>query len=237
MEQLSNKPTVLKLGYNLAGCEAAFARNLQRAIENQAQFTYLEIGVAEATTLLAVANLLKREDMEWKAIGLDILGGPFFNPNQFLIEGVRNGLRTKMVALPPNLIPDLDQFDVGVVLAENPRHIARFVREILDFVLIDGCHGAACVEADFLAIESKVYSGGIVAFHDACAEDQGQHFQQHCGEPINVRQALDLLVEVPDAVGSLILNCTRPGWTLLEEVHGDKTANPPGNGMIFFQKE
>lgn len=245
MDTTTTTPTI-KLGYNLAGCEEAFEKHLSETLAKTGAFTFMEIGTAEGTTLLAVSEYLNRwntstggEPFAWQTIGLDLIGGPFFNANKFSEEVTRKGLSLTIHAMPPGacIHGATESNTVSVILSSNPREAIKATKEVLDFVLIDGCHGAACVEADFLAVEDKVYSGGIVAFHDACEEDQGQHFQQHCGEPINVRKALErleLYQPLPFCSG---MHCMRSGWKFLEEVHGDKTANPPGNGMIFFQKE
>lgn len=225
------------LGYNLAGCEAAFEKHLTETIQNTSQFTYLEVGIAEGTTLLAVADLARKlmsAEGDWTVIGVDLLDGPFFKPIEFARQAQAIGLGVE-IQVPFELSSFTPSSGLYIMLANDPH---KFTTEIalLDFVLIDGCHGAPCVKADFLAIEKQVYQGGIVAFHDACVEDQGRDMQQHCGEPINVRQALyDLnLLQPPPEHGKDWQ--MRDGWELVEEVHGDKSANPPGNGMIFFRK-
>lgn len=231
----------MQLGYNTAGTEQVFEQMLNNAIKKaDGPFTYLEIGVAEGTTLGSVARFLSEHRTNWNAIGVDILDGPFFNAQRFLRENSKmnteilfNGDR--QVQLVPQNMTNI----ISIVLMGDGDTLDGLLipTESLHFVLIDGCHGAPCVERDFLAIENLVAPGGIVAFHDAMPEDQGRDWQEHCQQMISVRQALNnLAMPLPNSVGFLADWKPRPGWEFAGEVHGDKSVNPPGNGFAFFRK-
>lgn len=214
---------MMKLGFNCAGCEAAFEEILELCCwQAEDFFNYLEIGIAEGTTLLSVFNKVDAMRDSYTVTGVDLVVGPFFKP-QVVFDNV--------IEFSIHVDQPINHDDLGlhVYLFSQPRKQIEKIAAPLHFVFIDGCHGAPCVAADFLAIEDKVAPGGIVCFHDAMPEDQGQHFQQHCGEPINVRKALEDLRLITDGP-------VRHDWRLLKSVSGDKSANPPGNGMVFFEK-
>lgn len=97
--------------------------------------------------------------------------------------------------------------------------------ERADCIFIDGCHGAACVTADFLGAERIINPGGIVIFHDTDVYSQGLHPQPHCGTGIDARKAVALLG---------LLHDHRPGWTYLGETPGDPARG--GHGCLFVQK-
>lgn len=96
-----------------------------------------------------------------------------------------------------------------------------------DFAFIDGCHGRACAMADFEAIAPTVRQGGLVVFHDACELSQHTDMQDHCKERINVRQGIRDLG---------LLDNTRAGWRLVEEIAGDRPRGGEGNGCLVVQR-
>jgi hypothetical protein len=230
----------LTLGYNTRGTEDYFESMLRRAINERTTpgFRYLEIGIAEGTTLASVAELVRDSlpNQQFQCVGIDLFDGPFFNERNFLkrtlafntlIEFAGRGRDTA--------IPAIFGYDLVVILLKGDSKRAIAQPKSINFALIDGCHGAPCVEKDFLAIEAGIAPGGIVAFHDAGAEDQGIHFQQHCQMPISVLQAIDSLCLHYRQDGL----CERAGWKFIGSVDGDKS---PGNlqlnghGFKFFQK-
>jgi hypothetical protein len=221
----------MQLGYNTAGTEPVFEAMLAQARERMIMsFNYLEIGIAEGTTLASVAKWLKKQEIMWDVIGVDLVEGPFFNPIEFMRKNRDLDIEILFDGGGGNIKAREHSGLVTVVLgkSEAPKMLIR--NEAINFCLIDGCHGAPCVMRDFLMVEPWIARGGIVAFHDAMPEDQGIHFQTHCHQPINVREALYRLKLLWTGTG------TRHGWRFLRDVPGDKNFDPPGNGFAFFQK-
>lgn len=95
------------------------------------------------------------------------------------------------------------------------------------FTFIDGCHGKSCLVSDFLAIEPTTKPGALVSMHDAGVAEQGSDYQDHCKERINVRQGL---VEL-----GLMTNA-RAGWTLVEEIPGDRARGGDGNSIVVVRR-
>lgn len=230
---------MMKLGFNTRGTETHFEMRLRDAITNRSTmgFRYLECGIAEGTTLKSVAEVIRSElpTGQVQAVGIDLFDGPFFNERNFLrntsdfnvmIEHDGRGNRQPF-------IKDRVDCDIRVVLLKSGEKRAMVSPGCVNFALIDGCHGAPCVEKDFLAIEAGIAPGGVVAFHDAGSEDQGIHLQQHCQMPISVLNALfnlGLLAEHSPQ---------RPGWRFIGHVDGDKSPGnlqDNGHGFKFFQK-
>lgn len=219
---------MMRLGFNMEGTEDRFEHWLMVSSlahgdpGDEPLLLYLEIGVADCRTLFSVAQWADNNTCDWRCLGTDVKGSPYFNPTGFfkdcpfpcsVHDGVPfdpdNGDSKCLIVLLGEAFPD---DETGTV----------------SFCLIDGCHGKACVERDFSNMEGRMLSGGIVAFHDACLEDQGGPANQHCGTGVAVREALLELDLLPDSTRF------RKGWNFLEEVHGDKTRN--GNGFVFVQK-
>lgn len=240
---------MLKLGFNTLGTEQVFEQMLMKAVENSpihalfgARFNYLEIGIAEGTTLLAVSNWLKEnvdKNKIWNVLGIDLIDGQFFNVQDFLSKAHNHTVVVKRYpddvpyCLPP--VGKNNVINIELIKADDPTYYSHLVPNSVNFAVIDGCHGAPCVKRDFIWIESALVLNGIVAFHDAGVEDQGIHHQHHCDQPINVRKALiDLhLLDEPGLSGS------RPGWQLVSLIDGDKSPGNEvdnGHGFAFFQR-
>lgn len=226
----------MKLGYNTKGTERLFEDmlNLTLEINKVPVFNYVEIGVAEGDTLAAVARKFseRKGSQSWNAIGVDLRNGAFFNFNKFrdLVQGLSfkiyamNGSGTDMV------ITDGKDDVVHIVLLQNDQQKITWPKDCIHFAVIDGCHGAPCVERDFLSLEEAIAPNGIVAFHDAGLEDQDIHFQEHCQMNITVRKALHKLDLCPPF---------RKGWAFMGMAPGDKSpGNLQANGhsFAFFQK-
>jgi hypothetical protein len=247
----------MRLGYNTAGTEETFERVLRaRVVEHLEQprepgelsklFVYLEIGIAEGQTLKAVADVLSGyPHLRWNAIGIDLISGPFFNAQTFLSQCAahRHNVEILHTAKPDTMEvrPTLNAITVALLNDDESAAEQMFPYQSIHFAVIDGCHGAPCVRRDFEAIERAMAQGGIVAFHDAMPEDQGQGYQPHCKQNINVRQALMDLELLPKEIASTAdyaewSKRRRSAWDMTSIAYGDKSANPPGNGFMFFRK-
>lgn len=192
-----------KWGFCMSGNEIDFCKYVDLAASRVKEgeiFTYYEIGIGNADTLLAVHSWLSQSNTPHKLIGVDL-------PNY-------QGSATQY---------KVDEIDLALVGSVN---FLNNVSKLADYVFIDACHGAPCVTADFLAAEPKVKPGGIICFHDVDPVCQGQHFQDHCKEFINVRKAMEDLG---------LLNDTRKGWKKLHETWGDKTKG--GHGCLWIEKQ
>lgn len=218
-----NNPAPPKLGLCMEGNEEALFRHLERAVRagyrTDGLLHYVEIGVAAGETHLPICRWLRDPYREaggaWETLGLDVPGGWSLD----LATLLRAEFRISVINQAPDaLLVNRHR----IVLATAPEVFVRHQwAGRIGFALVDGCHGASCVRADFLAIEPYVIRGGIVAFHDATAGCQGLHPQPHCGTGIAVRQALQEL-------GLLGLEY-RPGWRFREEV-----AAP--HGCVFVER-
>jgi hypothetical protein len=236
----------MTLGFNTRGTEATFETMLRRAINERTTpyFRYLELGLAEGVTLGSVADLVRSEltNQDFQCIGVDLLGGEYFNANQFLIANSSFNIRMELEGncRRKPYVQDRIECDIRILLLKGDKERAMVSPGCVNFALIDGCHGAPCVEKDFLSIEAGLAPGGIVAFHDAGVEDQGIHFQKHCQMPISVVEALDKLdlLKPPSADWNIWMT-VRPGWKFIGSVDGDKSPGnleQNGHGFVFFQK-
>lgn len=218
---------MMTLGFNMEGTEERFEHWLAHAFGGRCThaFNYLEIGVADCRTFFSVVRWVQNmATQNWACIGTDVFPGPYFDPAKFVRECP---VPCRVGHQPEFRLSALEGImgnGATVVLNTSLAYAYPF----LNFSLIDGCHGKKCVCRDFLSIDKAMHPGGIVAFHDACAEDQGGPIIQHCGAGIGVRLALQELDLSPES------ERFRQGWQFLEEVHGDKRRN--GNGFVFVQK-
>lgn len=241
----------LKMGYNFRGTEEVFENKLRQAVHERStvNFRYVEIGIAEGSTIIAVAEVLR--DMlpshGWQAVGVDLVNGPFFNPRDFLARTLAFNTHIEFeghCTRPPHVNHDIQNVNIRILLLKGDTKRATVAKDSVNFCLIDGCHGAPCVEADFLSIEQGIANGGIVAFHDAGEADQGQGFQHHCQMNIAVREALLNLglfsgKNNDGYTHKEMTDCERSGWRYIGSVDGDKSPGDPcqnGNGFVFFQR-
>lgn len=210
------------------GLENVIKSYLQQ-LSKKDKFRYYEIGVAGATTLRAVYEIVKENTptTDWLVTGIDL---PSILNNER--ASIFKNFKEEEIELFISGFSNQFKFPFPFcryVFEENPREYSKnnLTSNSLDIVLIDGCHGRQCVIDDFLSIEAKVKPGGLVIFHDACAASQNTDYQDHCRENINVRKAL---VELG------LLSLGRNGWAHAGSIPGSRLWGGEGNGFEFFRK-
>lgn len=240
-----------KYGFNFSGIEEAYEYRIKQAHEERTtkNFRYVEVGIAQGTTLRSVAELCREICMcDFQCVGVDLVNGAYFDAKAFLMRTLafdthiefESGRRDVFVA-------DCIRAQIRVLLLKSDTKRIQGNNGCVNFCLIDGCHGAPCVRADFLAVEPMMAKGGIVAFHDAGEEEQGQCFQPHCGTGIGVQEALgELGLRRSDGTSTVYKlglsegDLLRLGWKFLGFTPGDRVTdkNPEaiGHGIVFFQK-
>lgn len=205
-------------------------------IKDKNEYVLLEIGFASGQSHRAFHDIIKEniKTNNWITFGLDLTNSLDVNfnninklfANEELIVNRENG--------DFETLSKLHTEKYHSVLVLRPLETVRdWIKNIddnsLDFCVIDADHSEIEVTKDFLAIENKMKSGSIVAFHDSCPASQGTDRQSH-GDFINVRKAMDKLG---------LLNDARAGFKLFKELLGTRTTlndENGGNGMILIQK-
>ncbi len=199
-------------------------------------YTLIEIGSAGCVTLRAFSDILRelRGD-KWRAVGFDLTLDKAWSVNM-------DEVRQSFVGLPEQILSDDDAAQMllgerddivgmALLLLTEPRSfLANVLPWTVDLAFIDGCHGK-CAGLDFLAIEHKVVPGGVVAFHDYGQAEQGEDWQPHCREFINVRTYVHRLgLNQP-------CNATRKGWRWVGEIPGSRTTGRgDGNSCAVVQR-
>lgn len=153
-------------------CVDPISKVILELVEERRQMNYVEIGVAEGRTLAGIGRLVNSKRCHFFLFGVDIKNGWSLD-----LPAVRN----VMDQLSPCAGLSLDG---SIAFLENLKD------STIDFILVDGCHGEACVLADLNALYSKLRKGGVACFHDSDVACQGLDVQPHCGRPIEVRSAL-----------------------------------------------
>jgi hypothetical protein len=202
----------LNFGICMDGCEEAMERHLRRAVANVPNPTYLEIGVAQGTTLTAMAFILRDCSSDWTAVGIDLPDGYSLVRNDVISSAAE---RKFTLNLPENIPapcrPQKNQ--VTLYLKNSQAFLRENWNQPIHFAFIDGCHGKPCVKADFELVDKFIPVGGIVVFHDFGQDSVGEP-QPHCG--------------LGDTIGAChelgLMDGTRPGWKYVETVVGDKTS-------------
>lgn len=182
--------------------------------------TYLELGVAYGASFGAACEAMElNSDIPWRAVGVDLLhGGWEYNP-----YGIGDRLKrwgVKFSAAPPDKLEPRQP----VICTNGAADFLSKSQFEFDVVFIDACHSFHCASSDFRGVEPMVKPGGIVIFHDADPDSQGDDFeiQPHCRMGIGVRQAI---------IGLGLLDDSRPGWKFLAETSGCKTG-PRGSVIV-----
>lgn len=179
----------------MGGSEEAIESMVIKTVQRFDRLNYLEIGIGEGGTLIAVSDIAVASGKQHTILGIDIIGGRHFDPSKFLSN------RHKTIAISNGWSPVRER-QITVWLGGSP-FTTQFIHHPLHYVLIDGCHCKDCAIKDFEAIENLVPVGGIVAFHDAGISDQVDEPQCRPDRGIQVIQALAELG---------LKNNSRPYW-------------------------
>lgn len=214
-----------EMGIRMEGCEEAIESIVKEACAKFDPFRYLEIGVGGGGTLKAVTDIVRENHNNWITVGVDISEGWSLKLEEIKVRipNIIHGLSS-----PETNFPHLSLFGSAEFLLCWPTD------KSLHVVIIDGCHGKACVMADFLGVEPLVEKGGFVIFHDAGIEEQGVDIQPHCGEPINVRSALIALKLIEDIQPEGAEIPYRDGWSFHSLIQGDTSRG--GHSCVVVQK-
>jgi hypothetical protein len=202
-----------QFGFHMDGCEAGLEKLMVDAIaaHKQSIFTYMEIGVAHAQTLCAMADIM-RENCNgksfWAAFGVDLPDGN--TDSHFDREDAKRILIKH--GHPLAITCDSFNFGVSIILKPSQELLANWAIPI-NFCLIDACHGKNCVMADFRGVEKICESGAVVVFHDAGQKEQGLDPSSHCGEAIGVVAAIEELGLMDRA----------SGWEYLERIQAERS--------------
>ena len=214
----------MTLGLSMSGLEERVLEITKGVTTDFDQVTYVEIGIAEGTTLSAIASILKASGKRWRAIGIELPNGYSFNRQRTEENAVLRGVPLQFVV--PNCSIVHPWWDVVTVyLKDSQSLLTEHWQEPIHFALIDGCHGKPCVILDFLALEAFMVPGGTMMFHDFSQEQRGQA-QPHCAGGVDVYGACNELG---------LLNGKRKGWTPGDHIVADKGQG--GWDMGIFQKE
>jgi hypothetical protein len=200
--------TELEKGICMAGSGRELGKAIDSMLNPERNFTYVEIGIGPGHTLFNVGLYLSKKTLRWKAFGIDIEDGWSLDLSYM----------TKVIQ------EDIEKH-FAIDLTGSQSFLPTLDDDSVDLMLIDGCHGKTCVMQDFLLAEDKIKNGGCIAFHDSDPECQGKDFQPHCGQPIQVRDALKEL-------GLLDGRCK--GWVMVCDVIGDKEQE--GRGITIFRR-
>src|SRR5438105_5523242 len=211
-----------ELGLAMNGLEKAFEAHLLDSIDYIFPYTYVEIGVASGKTLVAVADTIKhslRQGKQWTAVGVELPDGYSLDRDAI----IKNAADAKISL---NMVDEIGDIanpymnEITVFFKASQLFFVENWGQMINFVLIDGCHCRKCATMDFLLIEPFVKYGGMVAFHDfeAIAEPQPHG-------PLDVLGAVDQLG---------LSDGRRKGWHYLTTLQADKEAG--GRNMGLFRK-
>lgn len=190
--------------------------------------TYAEIGVGSGGTLLWVARYLRHHMDDWRTIGIDLPDGYSLCAHA-LVNACSGSFFLRFIRDEVKDVNNPQSWHalargITMVFAPSQAAFRTFWPKGLPLhvVLIDGCHGRACVTGDFLAVEPLVEQNGYVLFHDF--EKLGEA-QPHCGIEDTLGACDDL---------RLTPTCRRWGWEFKGISSPDKARG--GRALGIFKK-
>jgi hypothetical protein len=213
----------MTLGFGMNGMEEKVLGLAKTVANEHEEITYVEVGVAEGTTLSAIARTLKDSGKKWRAVGVELPNGYSFNLGRTQEVCAQRDVPVQFV-FPNCSIVHPAWEAVTVYFKDSQSFLVEHWQDQIQFALIDGCHGKPCVRQDFVAIEGFSVPGTIVMFHDFGKEQIGQA-QPHCPDGVDVYGACYDLG---------LLTGKRKGWIFLEHIHADQSQG--GWDMGVFQK-
>lgn len=226
-----------RLGIRMDGTEQRFTElfltQARAAIEARGQFSFYEVGTAEGLTFSALCGLLVREGLADRSlmVSCDLPNGWSLDDAKLTRGMNASGMRWVMMGETSDVAATPPLAGCAALYRMDGRALVKLLNERHgfrpDFVFIDGCHGAPCWTADFLAVEPYVTNLALVVSHDAGAFEQGQDWQGHCQQHINVRRGLDDLG---------LLSNARGGWVHVEEIRGDRERGGEGHSHVVLRR-
>jgi|TARA_R100001163_G_scaffold15541_2_gene14038 hypothetical protein len=217
-----------KFGIRTTGLEYIFETTISNYIlknNYKENFTFLEVGSAGCVSMKSfyeiVKETIKHED--WSIQGLDLCEGWSLDWDEI------NSFDGLTIFKEGELIKE-GNLNSTLNLTDKPREWVSetFAENSIDICFIDGCHGSKCVYKDFITVEPKIKTGGIVMFHDSGMAEMNTDWQDCCKEYINVRKGIH------DA-GLLDFN-KNTKWQALADIIGSRVHGLDGNGLFITRK-
>lgn len=230
-----------KFGIRTSGLEEQIEKILIEHIKNKEDYLFLEIGAATMVSHRAIRDIISEniKTNNWLVISLDILGSDDVNFNKI-----------NQIFTDKELIINKEQGDDDTLskLHTEKYHSLLVLRELatvrdwikniddvsLNLCLIDGNHMKEQVILDFLAVENKIKSGGLLMFHDSGVSETGTDYQ---GKDSSGN---DCYIDVRGALEELgLLNDSRAGWKIETQILGTRALNHDengGNSMLIARK-
>ena len=233
---MDTRPT-RRFGIRLGGCEGPLEDLIKQhsaLLPADHVYTLLEVGSAGCVTLRAFSDILRetRGD-KWRTIGLDLTLDKAWSVDMREVSESFIGLPRQVMEhdTANRWLSDLRELTgMSLLLLDDPR---AFVCNVLpyrpDLTFIDGSHGISCGR-DFLAVEGKVPTHGLVVFHDYGEPEQGTDWQAFDREFISVRSYVHRL--------GLASPCVTPrkGWRFVGEIKGSRHWGQDGNSCAVVQR-
>ena len=212
--------------YDFENLISSYVSNL----EKKQQFSYLEVGIADAKTFKCVFDIAKennKNEADLHFIGVDIKPAYI---SEAKVWNATYGDELNVITIEdPKINYDelIKQNHANFMICEANEFLKNFLIREIDICFIDGCHGYECVKNNFLNVEKKIKKGGYVIFHDSGFLEQGRDYQPHCNDCINVRKAIK-------EVG--LLDNKYDGWCYIKETQGSRKIGLDGNSSSIFRK-
>ncbi len=210
-----------RLGIGMEGLAEQVEPYVYQVCSQFPEITYVEIGVAHATTLTNISAAIRDYGSKWRSIGIDLPDGYSLDRNAVTRNAHRKRVPLSMESsLNGKTDPKWSQ--ITVYFKNSHTFIPENWTDPIQFALIDGCHCAKCVGTDFLLLEPFFVSGAILMMHDIDEASQSQPEPRDHGN----RAVRDVARDLGLSTG------TREGWKMLAELQ----SQPGAGNMGVFQK-